>query len=200
MDDLAQISRWITGRAYLQAYFALLGGLAASPGRPKLAELSRRLSEAVRSRCFDLGSSKATEMSLELQESTALLELAVRLGGQTGDLVGEPGSPLFGQTRPLSPSEVSERVADPIVPTQIEHSVDEVWDGDRLEQRYNYVDYHFERDGAHCRARSYADDFGEVTLFGLFHGPDGTRTTSDPSLERDVRAYLGKRFLKVSRR
>ena len=200
MDDLNQILRWITGRAYLQAYVALLRGRAASPGRPDLIELSRRLSEAVRSRCFDLGSSKATEMSLELHQTTALLELAVCLGGQGGDAVGEPGSPSLGQTRPLPQCEVGERVTDPIEPTQIKHVVDEVWNGDRLEQRYNYLDYRFERDGVHCRARSYADDFGEVTLFGPFHGPDGTRTTSDPSLERDVRAYFSRRFLKVSRR
>jgi hypothetical protein len=200
MDDLNQISRWITGRAYLQAYVALLGGLAASPGCPDLIGLSRRLSEAVRSRCFDLGSSKATEMSLELQETTALLELAVRLSGQAGDPVGEPGSPSLGQTRPLPQAGVGLHVTDHIEPTQIEHTIDEIWDGGRLEQRYNYLDYRFERGSAHCRARSYADDFGEVTLFGPFHGPDGIRKISDPALERDVIAYLGRRFLKVSRR
>lgn len=39
---------------------------------------------------------------------------------------------------------------DPITPVGIDHSVDEIWADDKrkvLEQRYNFLDYHFEKDG-----------------------------------------------------
>lgn len=95
---------------------------------------------------------------------------------------------------------MTKQEADPIEPVQIEHSVDEVWDGDRLEQRYNFLDYHFERDCAYCRARSYVDDFQVVTLFGVFDARGSILKTSNPGFERDVILYLERRFPNVRRR
>ena len=42
---------------------------------------------------------------------------------------------------------MSEQQPDPITPCEIEHKVDEIWHDGRLEQHYNFLDYHFERDG-----------------------------------------------------
>ena len=89
--------------------------------------------------------------------------------------------------------------ADPIQPVQIEHSIDEIWRGEQLEQYYNFLDYHFERDGAYCRARSYADEFQEVVLYGPFEARKSIRPVSSSGFERDVLTYLGRRFAKVSR-
>jgi hypothetical protein len=82
MDESDRIYHWIEQEAFIQAYYALLTGLEASPGHPDLLKVSRQLSGALRSRCFDLGSSKATEMSQVLHELTALLLLVVRLNGE----------------------------------------------------------------------------------------------------------------------
>lgn len=89
---------------------------------------------------------------------------------------------------------------DPIEPVEIEHLVDEVWDGDRLEQRYNFLDYHFEREGAYCRARSYADDFGAAVLFGPFERRGSIKAVDNPTMQRDALAYLERRFMDVSAR
>ena len=95
---------------------------------------------------------------------------------------------------------MSEQSADPIEPIHIEHSVDEIWHDGHLEQFYNFLDYHFERDGAYCRARSYVDDFHEAVLFGPFEGRTSIRKAVSPDLERDALLYLERRFRKVSRR
>jgi hypothetical protein len=88
---------------------------------------------------------------------------------------------------------------DAIEPVQIEHIFDEVWSSNELQQRYNFLDYHFERDGAYCRARSYSDQFQCVALFGPFNGRDSTRKVRSPHLEHDVMLYLNRRFNEVSR-
>jgi hypothetical protein len=88
---------------------------------------------------------------------------------------------------------------DAITPIEIEHSVDEIWDGSSLEQRYNYLDYHFELDGAYCRARAYIDDFSNVTLFGPFNQRGSISKIERPDLERAAIIYLAKRFPSVNR-
>ncbi len=94
---------------------------------------------------------------------------------------------------------MDERQTDAITPCEIEHKVDEIWHDGQLQQYYNFLDYHFERDGSYSRARSYADDFREVTLFGPFEGRASTRIVCRPDFERDILTYLERRFLKVSR-
>jgi len=89
---------------------------------------------------------------------------------------------------------------DPITPSQIEHSVDEVWDGERLEERYNYLDYHFEEPGAYVRARAYFDDPRTATLFGPFERRGSiTRVTSHSMLDAAL-VYLKRRYPNVERR
>jgi hypothetical protein len=94
---------------------------------------------------------------------------------------------------------MNEQDPDPIEPTRIEHAVDDVWEGEQLLQRYNFLDYHFEHEGAYCRARSYADDFRDATLFGPFDGPGSIRKIIALDFERDVLKYLQRRFRKISR-
>ena len=93
-----------------------------------------------------------------------------------------------------------EKNGDAILPSEIEHNIDEVWHDGHLEQYYNFVDYHFERDGGYCRARAYADSFGEVVLYGPFAGRRSITATHNVSLENDVWHYLERRFTKISRR
>jgi len=94
---------------------------------------------------------------------------------------------------------MNEGEGDPILPVQIDHAIEEIWNDGRLEQYYNFLDYHFECDGAYCRARSYADDFREVVLFGPFERRTSIKKVSRPDFEGDVYCYLERRFLKVTR-
>ncbi|WP_432770686.1 MAG: hypothetical protein HEQ22_08155 [Sphingopyxis sp.] len=91
-------------------------------------------------------------------------------------------------------------MGDPIEPFQIEHLIDEIWADDRLQERYNFVDYHFERDGNYCRARSYADDFRSVVLFGPFLERHRLESVHNPGFEADVTRYLERRFAELRRR
>jgi hypothetical protein len=91
---------------------------------------------------------------------------------------------------------------DPIAPTGIEHNVEELWADEEnliLEQRYNYLDYHFERGGRYCRARAYADAPQAITLFGPFVARGSLQRVNDPDLEQDVLGYLNRRFAEVKR-
>lgn len=82
MNELDRINRWIAQGSFIQAYYAVLTGLETSPDCRDLLELSKELSATLRSRCFDLASSKATEMSEALHELEALLYLVIRLNGE----------------------------------------------------------------------------------------------------------------------
>jgi hypothetical protein len=87
---------------------------------------------------------------------------------------------------------------DRIQPVRIEHLIDEVWNDGQLEQYYNFLVYQFERDGAYCHARSYADDFRDVTVYGPFEGQHSIEKVSRPDFENDVVRYLQRRFLNVT--
>ena len=82
---------------------------------------------------------------------------------------------------------------DAITPTSIIHSVDEIRSDGEIEQKYNFLDYRFERDGFTARARSYLDDIETVSLLLEPQpvGPDGERFATD------VKAYLAWRFAEV---
>ncbi|KTE03113.1 hypothetical protein ATE68_04295 [Sphingopyxis sp. H038] len=95
---------------------------------------------------------------------------------------------------------MAEQHIDKIEPIQIEHSIDEVWEGDQLHESYNFLDYHFEREGNYCRARTYADDFQSISLFGPFEGRHSIQRIDSPNFEHDVTLYLERRFIQVSRR
>jgi hypothetical protein len=85
---------------------------------------------------------------------------------------------------------------DPVQPNAVEHKCEEIFDGDRLEQRYNYLIYHFELSGSYFWARAYLDDIKSVSL----HGPFESRATMRPvegSLDEAVIAYLKRRFWNI---
>ena len=82
---------------------------------------------------------------------------------------------------------------DPILPVAIEHRCEEIRDGSRLEQQYNYIDYHFESDGAYFWARTYLDQITVVSLFGPFDGRT-TRRPTGGAIPEAVLAYLRRRF------
>ena len=90
--------------------------------------------------------------------------------------------------------------SDPIAPTQIEHSIDEVWNGGRLEQRYNFLDYHFDEPGCYLRARVYLDDPQTATLFGPFDGRNSVAKVVSPATEQAVLTYLRRRYVEVGQR
>lgn len=89
---------------------------------------------------------------------------------------------------------------DLVVPVQIEHKVEEMWDGDALVQHYNYIEYHFESAQAYCRARAYFDDLTSVALFGPFKSRAILEPVTDGGLADGVVSYLSRRFDKIERR
>ena len=82
---------------------------------------------------------------------------------------------------------------DPIQPTAIEHKCEDIYDGDMLEQKYSYLVYHFESDGAYFWARTYLDDVSIVSLHGPFESRTELRPTDAP-LSGHVLTYLRRRF------
>ena len=82
---------------------------------------------------------------------------------------------------------------DAIEPTAIEHKCDDIRDGARLEQQYNYLVYHFDSDGAYFLAKSYLDDVRTVSLHGPFASRTELRPTGGVPCER-VLSYLRRRF------
>lgn len=84
---------------------------------------------------------------------------------------------------------------DPITPVSIVHACDEICEGDRVVQRYNHLDYGFERDGVRMRARAYLDDIGKVSIYPPFASAAGPlQTVEAPTLRDDVIGYLKRRY------
>ena len=83
-----------------------------------------------------------------------------------------------------------------LVPHLIDHQVDEIWVEGNLEQRYNFIDYHFMVDERRYRARTYLDEADKVALYGPF-GSDN-QVLGD-SFDSRVVAYLRRRFRKLER-
>jgi hypothetical protein len=87
---------------------------------------------------------------------------------------------------------------DGIRPTEIEHRSEEMFDGDTLSQKYNYLVYHFRCDGAYFWARSYVESIDTVSVYGPFAGRDDTTPVPGPVSEA-VLAYLQRRFKRIER-
>lgn len=86
---------------------------------------------------------------------------------------------------------------DELTPTSIRHQCEEIWDGDRLQQRYNYLVYTFDAEGLHYWARAYFDEIDEVSLFGPFENEARTVQLAKP-LNPDILDYLKRRFRSIS--
>ncbi len=89
--------------------------------------------------------------------------------------------------------------SDLIQPIRIRHEVDEFFDADGLEARYNYIVYEFERSGIYVGARTYIDEIGTVSLFGPFKGEENRERVSDPEMVDAVVAYMKRRFGQIDR-
>ena len=85
---------------------------------------------------------------------------------------------------------------DEVVPTEIEHRCEELFVGDKCEQRYNYVIYHFDRNGAYFWARTYIDEIDTVSVHGPFEGRHAMNRVSGP-LNEGMLSYLKRRFRKI---
>ncbi|WPZ04231.1 hypothetical protein T8S45_01485 [Blastomonas marina] len=89
--------------------------------------------------------------------------------------------------------------ADNIQPVNISHHVDEIREGDRLVERYNYVVYEFENDDGYLWARAYLDEVDKVAIYGPFADSSRAIKVSAPSLETAVINYLKRRFACINR-
>ena len=84
---------------------------------------------------------------------------------------------------------------DPILPTQIEHCLDEVRIEGSLVCRYNFLDYHFESDQGHyIRARVYLHTPAEATVFGPFISKQLVEMIDDSAFLQMVNEYMKRRF------
>lgn len=101
------------------------------------------------------------------------------------------------KAKPPSGVTLRDNAVDPIQPVKITHSVDEVIDNGALQQRYDFLDYEFERDGAIARARVYTDAIGTVSVFGPFADRRTLAAVQAPAFMDDVLAYLKRRFRRV---
>ena len=95
----------------------------------------------------------------------------------------------------MSDSVVRDSDDDDIEPVEIQHLVDEIIVEGELEQYYNYIDYHFEKFGAYCRARTYLDEIGTVSVLGPFSDRQSIDVIEAPNLWEEVMAYLKRRFV-----
>jgi hypothetical protein len=88
---------------------------------------------------------------------------------------------------------------DPVLPSAIEHKCEEIFDGDQLDQKYNYLVYHFELSRCYFWAKAYLPDIESVALFGPFESR-ATMTLVEGSLDEAVIAYLKRRFRTIQNR
>jgi hypothetical protein len=89
--------------------------------------------------------------------------------------------------------EVVDDEDDPVLPSAIEHKCEEILDGDQLNQKYNYLVYHFEVGGCYFWARAYLRNIESVALYGPFESR-ATMRLVEGSLDEAVIAYLKRRF------
>lgn len=89
---------------------------------------------------------------------------------------------------------------DPISPVRITHGCDQLWRGDRLEQRYNFLDYEFETEAHRYRARAYLDDIQTVSIFGPFEKATTILTAAvGVEIDHRVLAYLRRRYAVIKK-
>ncbi|MAB09924.1 hypothetical protein [Hyphomonas sp.] len=88
--------------------------------------------------------------------------------------------------------------ADLILPVRIMHNSEQIWDGDRLVQDYNYLVYEFETEAYLYRARAYLDNIQAVSILGIFdkYSKEPLRPT-DLEIDPRVLAYLRRRYVEI---
>lgn len=90
-------------------------------------------------------------------------------------------------------------VEDDIAPTRITHNSEQMWDGEALEQNYNYLVYEFETDTHIYRARAYLDTIETVAILGRIDRTSSQREmlTSD-QVDPRILAYLRRRYAVIT--
>jgi hypothetical protein len=86
-----------------------------------------------------------------------------------------------------------------LLPLRIVHNSEQIWDGETLQQNYNYLVYEFETEQHSYRARAYLDQIHTVAILGVF---DKSTTPAAPlrgvEIDRRVLAYLRRRYAEVT--
>ncbi len=86
---------------------------------------------------------------------------------------------------------------DIITPFKIKHDIDYIFNGYNIDIYYNYIDYHFERNGVYCVARAYLDEINSVSIRGIFSGSDRRETAKSREMLEVVCNYLKRRYRKI---
>ncbi|GJL95862.1 MAG: hypothetical protein DHS20C05_22670 [Hyphococcus sp.] len=110
-------------------------------------------------------------------------------------LMGCASDPAVLWTGPVDDASLCE--ADLLPPIEIEHKVEDLYFGDALQQRYNYLLYHFERNGNYISARAYLDEANKVAIYGPYESKVTRVKTTDDDFQVLVVAYLKRRFSKI---
>jgi hypothetical protein len=91
-------------------------------------------------------------------------------------------------------------VEDPIVPVRITHNSEQIWDGDTLEQNYNYLVYDFETEQHTYRARAYLDEIYKVAIYGPFEkGQMEPTPLWEAEIDQRVLAYFRRRYSEITK-
>lgn len=89
---------------------------------------------------------------------------------------------------------------DPIEPARIIHGCDDMWFGDRLERRYNFLEYFFEEKGVVLRARAYLKEIDRVDLYPAYlinSNGNPEAQVEAPELRAKALVYLRRRFRRI---
>lgn len=88
---------------------------------------------------------------------------------------------------------------DLILPVRITHECERIWNGNSLEQEYNYLVYEFDTDRHSYWARSYLDDINKVSIFGPFRPNTRNPAPGKQEIDERVLAYFRRRYRKLQR-
>jgi hypothetical protein len=101
---------------------------------------------------------------------------------------------VIGVGTPMSDVRLDEE--DAIVPARIMHNSEQIWNGNSLEQNYNYLVYEFETDEHLYEARAYLDDIRTVSILGRYDRARRAQREILTSEQVDPRilAYLRRRY------
>lgn len=89
---------------------------------------------------------------------------------------------------------------DPILPVRILHNSEQIWNGNSLEQDYNYLIYEFETEQYQYHARAYLDEIHTVAIYGPFDkGSIGSTSLDEVEIDQRVLSYLRRRYSEVKK-
>ena len=89
---------------------------------------------------------------------------------------------------------------DPIAPVRITHNSEQIWNGNTLEQNYNYLVYEFETEQHLYRARAYLHEIHTVAVFGPFEKVSASAAPlAGVEVDQRVLAYLRRRYPEIKK-